>query len=74
MGEVTSRSEHAAEGSMESADRASGQRWIDGRGDCGSGGQESAYGPPLAPPLYGHGGGWAFEGRNPAFARQAVES
>src|SRR6516164_6969993 len=63
---------HAAEGGLESTDRAAGERWADGGGDCCGGWQESADRPPLAPSLCGERRGRAAEGRDPTTARQAA--
>src|SRR2546429_2640471 len=72
MGGAGAGRNHAAEGGLESTDRAAGERWTDGGGDCRGGWQEPADRPPLAPSLCGEKRGRAAEGRDPTIARQTA--
>src|SRR2546430_16844606 len=71
MGAAGAGPKHAAEGGLESTDRATGERWTDGGGDCRGGWQEPADRPPLAPSLFGEKRGRAAGGRDPTIARPA---
>src|SRR2546430_15102267 len=72
MGAAGAGPKHAAEGGLESTDRAAGERWTDGGGDCRGGWEEPADRPPPAPSLCGETRGRAAEGRDPTITRQSA--